>query len=349
MARDCTSAIQGDALMRPRLLLLLSVLLGITAPALGADRSSQVCRSIATMLQAGSGNKPEQGRRQTLLETLAHNSRGRLSLADWQRQGDRRAGYLRDVGMQAETGLPMTAALKAEQLVAVMTTEGSASCMDVSLFQSIGHRLVRIVPPYVTRITSCQRWGDSISLGSLDGRPFVAKETTDDTDIQVAPWNGRGWDPVCGVAVKYAPELISEGAFCHAANCAEAEAEAKHIALQIRPEGVQDYPYQAGIDPQLDHLVELAGRTPGTDAIPSSPGWLGPDFMPRNLVPYMTTVDGHPTLAIAGEWKGGPAIDSQPIGYAVALWQEAGDRLTSVAGFHLRTSRSTIKSASVTR
>jgi hypothetical protein len=231
MARGCTSAIQGGALMRPAPLLLLSVLFGLTAPALGADRPSQVCRSIAAMLDAGSGNNSEQGRRQTLLETLAHNSRGRLSLASWQRQGDRQEVYLRAVGMQTTTELRMTAALRADQLVAVMTLGGSASCMDVSLFRPIGHRLVQIVQPYVTRINSCQRWGDSISLGSLDGRPFVAKETNDDTDIQISPWNGQDWDPVCSVVVKYVPKLISEGAFCRAADCAGAEVEAKRIAV----------------------------------------------------------------------------------------------------------------------
>ena len=60
-------------------------------------------------------------------------------------------------------------------------------------------------------------------------------------------------------------------------------------------------------------------------------------------------VDGHPTLAVAGEWRRGPAIDSEPIGYAVAFWQEAEDKATSVASFHLRTSRSTTGSVLVTR
>ena len=257
--------------------------------------------------------------------------------------------YLHATGMQATQGLLMTAALRADQLVAVMDVEGSASCMYVTLFRSIGHRLVQIVPPYVTRITSCQRRGDSMFLGSLDGSPFVAKETNDDTDIQVAPWSGHGWDPVCSVVVKYVPELIAEGTFCHAADCTGAEAEAKRIAAQIQAAGVQGSPYQAGGNPQLDHLVDLAGHTPGTDAIPASPGWIGPKFTDQNLAPYMATVDGHPTLAIAGDWKTGPAVDSEPIGYAVAFWQEAGDKLTSVAGFHLQTAHSTIKSVLVTR
>jgi hypothetical protein len=301
------------------------------------------------MLEAGAGNHPGHGRPQTLLETLAHNARGRFSLAAWQRQGDRRAAYLRAVGLQNTAMLPMTAALRADQLVAVMNLEGSASCMDVSLFRPIGRRLVPISPPFVTwRINSCQRWGDSISLGSLDGIPFVVRVIDEDTDIQIAPWNGHGWDPICSVVVKYVPKLIAEGAFCRAAYCVGAEVEARRIAAHIPDEFHSPSTYQDGADPQLDRLVELAGKTPGTDGIPSSPNWTGVDFT-QYLAPYIATVDGRPALAIAGRWKEGPAVDSELIGYAVAFWQESGDKLIPVAGFHLRIDHSTIKSVLVTR
>ncbi len=324
------------------------MLFSLTTPALGADRASLVCRRIAASLRRGSGYNVVQGGRETLLEALAHHSRGRVLLATWDTQGSRRAAYLLAAGMQTEIGQAATAVARAGQLVAVMNSEGSASCTDTSLFLAAGHRLIRIVPPYVTRITSCARWGDRISLGSFAGSPFVAKETNDDMDIQVAPWNGHGWDAICSVVVRYRPEFVSEGALCRTTDCTGLENEVKRIAAQNPPEGA-GYSYQQGRNPQLDHLVQLAEQTPGTDAIPSPPGWSGPNFTPPSLIPSMAQVDGRPALAIAGEWKSGPAGDSEPIGYAVALWQEAGDKLRLLAGFHLRTSHAAIKSVVVTR
>jgi hypothetical protein len=335
--------------MRPAILLLPFALCGLTAPAASANRPSQVCRSIAAMLHAGLGDNAGQAKRQTLLETLAHNSRGRLLLANWQQRGSRREAYLRAIDPQAATAEAMTAALRADRLVAVMAVEGSASCMYVTLLRPIGHRLVQIVPPYVTRDMSCQRWGDTIFLGTLDGRPFVAKETSNATEIQVAPWNGHGWDPVCSDVVRYIPKLMSVGAFCRAADCTGAEIEARRVATLMKSSETQDPPYQEGVSPQLDRLMKLAGNTLRTDVIPTSSDWQYSYSTDQNLAPYLAMVGGRPTLAIAGVWKGGHSADSETIGYAVAFWQEAGDKLKPVAGFHLRRVHSKIKSVLVTR
>ena len=42
----------------------------------------------------------------------------------------------------------------------------------------------------------------------------------------------------------------------------------------VKPGEIDGASYRKGADPRLDHLVELAGRTPGMDEVPGSPGVL---------------------------------------------------------------------------
>ena len=321
-------------------------LASLTASAASAERPLQACRTIAGMLDAGLGNSG-QPRRKSLLQTLASNSQGRLELSSWKTRGNQQAAYLHAAGVLLTPGQSVPATAKSGQIAAVMTSEGSASCTNVTLLESVGHRLLQMVPPYLVRTMSCSRWGDVMFLGRLDGQPFVAKESIQDTNIQVASWNGHAWASSCSVVVTYAPQLVSEGTFCLKGNCRRAESAARQAAMQFKADAAQQLSYMKGANSELDQLVKLAGQTLGTGIVPVPRDWDG--INPAYLTPHLVRLDGHPTLAMVGEWKNGVSEESEPIGFAVGLWQQSGEGLKPVAGFHLRTARLKVLSAATTR
>jgi hypothetical protein len=73
----------------------------------------------------------------------------------------------------------------------------------------------------------------------------------------------------------------------------------------------------------------------------------GSDFL-SSADRILTRVAGRPTLAVVGRWLAGGAVDSEPIGVAVGLWQAAGDRLSLVASFHLKPAMGVVRSVYVT-
>lgn len=335
--------------MRSGLFLFVIILLGLGSAASSADRSAGVCRRIASMLDAGLGDTAPGTRPYDLLETLAHHSRGRLSIARWQADGSERTSYLRALHVPEPSGITMlqieTAALPRQSLVAVMDIDGSAACMIVSLFQSVRHRLIEVVPPSMTRRSLCKRWGDSIWLARFDGKPVLVMERSDKL-INFSEWINHSWAPICGVAVTYVPSLISEAPVCARGNCAAAESASRRIIgnLKLIDNNILS---RSSNRPDFMHLLDLMDRTEHITEVPAGPSRSVEDGYMFNPRQFFGDFQGHPTLGLADKWLNGHAIDSEEIGYLVTLWQADGDKLSRIAAYHFRTAHSAIKSVSV--
>lgn len=342
-------------------LFVVALLFGLVSPASGGIRHPAVCNHIASMLRAGLGDVSGRQGQNDLLMRLAHKSHGRLALATWtQRRRSDLEAYLRHLGMRSasaqaislEAPITMTALVRGEDLVAAVGVDGSASCMNVRLFHSHRGHLIEIVNPGIVQGMLCQRRADTISLGNLGGTLILAVEepdlTNNRTTINLAAWNGRGWDANCGVVANYVRKLVPEDDFCGLANCSAALRAAKRVAAEARAFGNQTLPASRVPDgPAFQRLLALADHTGGMDMLPSAPGSHGGDdiSVPRRV---LTTVEGRPTLAVVGDWRGDPAMDSEPIGFLIGLWQAEGDKLSPIAGFHLRTATAVVRSVYVT-
>jgi hypothetical protein len=296
------------------------------------------------------------------LATLARNSHGRLALGSWTiRHENDTESYLRSLGMPSvlaqsiasEAPMTMITLVGGGNLVGVVGVGGSASCMTIHVFQSHNGGLVALVNPGIARGMLCMRWGSGVSLGSVDGILVLAVEqpnpTNNSTTIELAPWTGRGWDANCGVVVSYVPELVSENAFCGLANCSAALRTAKRIAAEAGVFGNRVPPVaQDPDDSELQRLLTLADDTAGMNILPASAGSQGGDFL-RSPQWVLTRMEKRPTLVVLGDWQSDPAVDSESIGMLVGLWQATGDKLSPVAGFHLRVSMAVVRSVYVTR
>jgi hypothetical protein len=234
------------------------------------------------------------------------------------------------------------------------------SCMQVHMFYRQKNNLTEAINPGIAKAMLCERWGYSLWLGSFDQTLFLATEGPDTehnrVTIDLASWNGYGWDANCGVVANFVPELVPANKVCNMADCAAGLRAAKRLAVEAGlaeeagPLGIRTPPASTGPldDPEFQRLLVLADRTLGMDSLPRSPDLLGSDSL-FSADRILTRVAGRPTLAVVGQWRGGPAVDSEPLGAAVGLWQAAGDKLSLVASFHLKPAMGVVRSVYVTR
>jgi hypothetical protein len=129
---------------------VLAFLLGMAAPASGAGRHSAICRDIASILREGLGNVAGRAQHDSLLTTLVHNSRGRLSLSTWRYWYSDRGGldpYLRSLGMppssagamSTESPITMTASLGGTSW---QSSAWTAPCRACKCTCSIGRKTI---------------------------------------------------------------------------------------------------------------------------------------------------------------------------------------------------------------
>lgn len=328
---------------------VLCAALGLVLNVQGADatRPAPVCRAIAAMLRSGFGNVPSEEEHVYLLPKLAARLPHRVTIAPWETSGERRAAILKAVGLPVYPGInnPEIATLPQRQLVVVATREGNSQFPESVVYRSEHDRLVPIATPFVLRVLACDRCGDAQWLGALDGKPFVALSTGGDERIDIAPWNGKDWDHICSIEVRYVIKFISERSVCRLDDCSAAEAVVEQLAAK-RFAQYLGYAEPRGDSEQSD-LPELATSLADLNGVLTDDGPLHDTFWPERTQ-TMVMIDKRPTLVVMGNMKAGPAIDSQVIGAFATLWQQDGDPIILVATFNLRIDRSQVKTAFVT-
>jgi len=140
------------------------------------------------------------------------------------------------------------------------------------------------------------------------------------------------------------PGFAVDSAFCGAADCVVAGEQAIAVASRIVTSQLQNGTEKD--DPTLKRLVGLGEHTAGFGYLPT----FGREDFPtqiRDRILFVVNVRASPVLAMIGPWPGDPAIDSEAIGYLVALWSASNDSLRPIAGFRLRTVHTRIKSISL--
>ena len=260
--------------------LVVISLIPSTAQAAGSD---QMCRRLQAMMQFGAGTLAAD----PLLPALSRHSGGRLVLAPWRRDKTYDA-----VGFREVARLP--------GLMSALNTYngGTAQCSDVTpVLETRGRRLPLVAPWVATG--ACRRWGMTLSLGKLDGRPFLAQEHSN--EIALSAWTGAAWGPACSVVARVAPAFQVEQAICTSANCTAALRAAKKVAGR----SVQGAPGERrwrGEEDESYRLLDELQHTVVFDPLP-----LGAERSGVSPSIQTIAINGSKVLALIDDWRGGPA------------------------------------------